>query len=246
MKRFTLILIGCLFTVLTTKADSLWIEANGTGQVGKAQLVKVIFGSYNEYRLQNVNTDDSKEAKDFTCWAISPSGKHITLNFTPKETSYEASFTPAEKGIYVLLLENKQRRVEDWSKSTTKIGIAKQNYYSRTTIKIGDDETIAKDAVTDLSIVRSPDTQTGADVTLQALLHGKPVPNAIVFLRNPGMAEQKFTTNEDGKVSFHSPKAGRYFALVTLKFESPGTYRGIHYDVFREKSCMTMVLDEVK
>lgn len=243
MKRFALILIGCLFAVLTAKADSLWIEVDGTGQVGKAQLVKVIFGSYNEYRLQNVNTDDSKEAKDFTCWAISPSGKQIALDFSPKTTSYEATFTPTEKGIYVLLLENKQRRVEDWSKSTSKIGIAKQNYYSRTTIKIGDSDAMAKDAVTDLSIVRFPDTQTGADVTLQALLHGKPVPNAVLFLRNPGMPEQKFTTDENGKVSFHSAKPGRYFALVTLKFETPGTYRGIHYDVFREKSCMTMVLD---
>jgi len=241
MRRFVLICICSLLGVLTTKADSLWIEADGTGQVGKAQLVKVIFGSYNEYRLQKVGNPDFQEAKDFTCWIISPSGKRITLDFSPKETSYEASFTPTEKGVYVLLLENKQRRVEDWSKSTTKIGKAKQNYYSRTTIKIGNDETVAKDAVTDLSIVRSPDT--GTDVTLQALLHGKPVPNAVLFLRNPGMAEQKFTTDENGKVSFHSPKPGRYFALVTLKFETPGTYRGIHYDVFREKSCMTMVLD---
>jgi len=243
MKRLALFFICSLLGILTTKADSLWIEAEGAGQVGKAQIIKVIFGSYNQYRLQKVDTDDFKYAKDFTCWAISPSGKHIALEFAPKTTSYEATFTPTEKGIYVLLLENKQRKVEDWRNSGTKIGIAKQHYYSRTTIKIGDSEEVAKDAVTDLSIVKFPENQAGPDVTLQVLLHGKPVPHAILFVRHPEMPEQKFTTDEDGKISFHAPKPGRYFGLVTLKFETPGTFRGVHYDVFREKSCLTMVLD---
>jgi len=57
------------------------------------------------------------------------------------------------------------------------------------------------------------------------------------------MAEQKLTTDAEGRISFHAPKSGRYFALVTLKFENPGTFRGVHYDVFREKSTATMLLN---
>lgn len=243
MKRLILIPFCLFLCVLTTKADSLWIEADATGQVGKAQLVKVIFGSYSQYRLQKVGTDDFQQVKDFTCWAISPTGKHISLDFSAKDTSYEATFTPAEKGIYVILLENKNRRVEDWSKSTTKIGIAKQHYYGRTTVKVGNSEAVTPAALSDLSLVKYPESQLGADVTLQVLLHGKPVPNATLFMRHPEMQEQKLITDENGKISFHAPKPGRYFALVTLKFETPGTYRGIHYDVFREKSTLTMVLN---
>jgi uncharacterized GH25 family protein len=243
MKRIALIALFILTGVLHGKADSLWIEADATGQVGKAQTVKVIFGSYSLYRLQKVSTDDFQQVKDFSCWAVSPTGKHISLTFSPKDTAYEASFTPSEKGIYVFLLECKQRRVEDWSKSTSKIGVAKQHYYGRTTVKVGDSEAVAPEALTDLSLVKFPETQSGADVTLQVLLHGKPVPNATLFMRHPEMKEQKLTTDENGKVSFHSAKAGRYFALVTLKFESPGTYRGVHFDVFREKSTLTMLLD---
>lgn len=242
MKHLTILFLFLLTGITYTKADSLWIEVNGKGQVGKTQVVKVIFGSYSQYRIQKV-TAEFQEVKNFTCWAISPTGKHIAMEFTPKETAYEATFIPAEKGIYVLLLENKQRKVEDWSNSSTKIGVAKQHYYARTTIKVGDAETAAPGALTDLSIVKFPETQTGPDVILQVLLHGKPVPNATLYMRHPEMPEQKFTTDENGKISFHAPKPGRYFGLVTLKFETPGTWKGVHFDVFREKSAMTMVID---
>lgn len=242
MKYLALIFLGILLGTTYAKADSLWIEADATGKIGKPQIIKVIFGSYNQYRLQKVG-GEFEEVKDFTCWLISPAGKHIALHFSPKGTCYEASFTPAEKGVYVVLLENKQRKVEDWSKSTTKIGIAKQHYYGRTTIQVGSEQTVAPEAFTDLTIEKYPESQPGSDITLQVLLHGKPVPNATLFMRHPQMEEQKLTTDQDGKISFHAPKAGRYFALVTLKFESPGTYKGIHYDVFREKATLTMVLN---
>ncbi|MBN9386115.1 MAG: DUF4198 domain-containing protein [Chitinophagaceae bacterium] len=241
MKRIALFSLVILSTILQSKADSLWIEADATGQMGKPQIIKVIFGSYNQYRLQKVG-EEFQEVKDFTCWIISPTGKYISLQFFPKDTSFEASFTPEEKGIYVVLLENKQRKVEDWSKSTTKIGITKQHYYARTTIQVGNVSSIAPDALTDLTIVKDPSYKSGPDVTLQVLLHGKPVPNATLFMRHPEMQEQKLTTDQDGRVSFHAPRPGRYFSLVTLKFETPGTYRGVHYDVFREKSTLTMIL----
>lgn len=243
MKRILLIFLVVLSGILTTKADSLWIEADAKGQVGKAQTIKVIFGSYGLYRLQKTTTEDFQQVKDFTCWAISPTGKYISLTFSPKDTDYQAKFTPEEKGIYVFLLECKQRRVEDWSQSTSKIGVAKQHYYGRTTVQVGDSEAIAPSALSDLSLVQDMGSKAGADVTLQVLLHGKPVPNATLLMRHPEMPEEKLTTDENGKVSFHAPKAGRYFALVTLKFEQSGTFRGVHYDVFREKASATMLLE---
>jgi hypothetical protein len=242
MKRLVFIFLGILLSTAHAKADSLWIEAEATGQVGKSQIIKVIFGSYNQYRLQKID-GEFQEVKDFTCWMISPTGKHIALQFSPKETAYEANFTPAEQGIYVVLLENKQRKVEDWSKSTSKIGIAKQHYYARTTIQVGNSKAIAQESLTDLTILRDAENQPNSDVVLKVLLHGKPVPNATLFMRHPEMQEQKLTTDQDGKVLFHNPKPGRYFALVTLKFETPGTYKGVHYDVFREKATLTMVLN---
>jgi uncharacterized GH25 family protein len=241
MKNLLLLIVGLFFGIAHSNADSLWIEADNTGQIGKAQTIKVIFGSYNQYRLQKIGAE-FQEVKDFTCWLISPSGKHIALQFAPKETSFDASFIPEEKGIYVALLENKQRKVEDWSNSSTKIGVAKQHYYGRTTITVGGAQDIAKETQTDLSIVKEPETQPGPTIKLQVWLHGKTVPNATLFVRHPDMPEIKLTTDQDGKVQFEAPKPGRYFALVTLKFETPGTYKGVHYDVFREKSTLTMVL----
>ncbi|MDJ1470325.1 hypothetical protein [Xanthocytophaga flava] len=128
--------LGCLFLgILSARADSLWIETEAKGKTGKSQLIKVIFGSYNQYRLQKVK-GEFEEVKEFTCWVVSPTGKTIPLSFTPSETSYDTYFTPQEKGIYTVLLENKQRKVEDWRKSSTKIGITKQHYYARTSIQV--------------------------------------------------------------------------------------------------------------
>jgi uncharacterized GH25 family protein len=240
MKNLSLLIFFILFCTGIARADSIWIEANAKGQVGKAQTIKVIFGSYNEYRLQKVTTDDFQQVKDFTCWAISPSGKHISLAFKPKVIDYQATFIPQEQGTYVLLVENKLRRVEDWSNSSTKIGIAKQHYYGRTTLQVGNDKSMATNALSDLTIVKDENSDTAAYLTV--LLHGKPVPNAAVTIRHPEMPEQKLTTDAKGKVSFKAPKPGRYFGLVTLKFETPGTFKGVHYDVFREKATVTMIL----
>lgn len=240
MKQVTLVLLLALCSVMMVRADSLWIETDATGNIGKQQVIKVIFGSYNQYRLQKV-TGEFQEVKDFTCWVVSPSGKNIPLRFTAGDTSYNAVFTPEENGTYVVLLENKQRKVEDWSKSSTKIGITKQHYYARTSFSVGNSNVIPV-VLTDLTLVKCAEPQNGGAVTVQVLLHGKPVADAVLFMRHPEMEEQKLVTDKDGKVSFTAPRHGRYFALVTLKFESPGTYKGVHYDVFREKSTLTMVL----
>lgn len=240
MKKVHFIVLFLFSWLANVKADSIWIEADAHGQVGKPQTIKVIFGSYNEYRLQKVTTEDAQQVKDFTCWAISPSGQHISLNFHPRETDYQAVFTPKEQGIYVLLVENKLRRVEDWRNSSTKIGIAKQHYYGRTTIHIGQSRQMQPEALTDLTIVK--DEKTDSIAKLQVLLHGKPVPHTTLTIRHPGMPEVKLMTDTSGMVTFKAPKPGRYFGLVTLKFDSPGTYKGVHYDVFREKSTVTMLL----
>ena len=242
MKKLFFALLLSFCSILTVKADSLWIEAEATGQAGKQQIIKVIFGSYSQYRLQKVE-GEFQEVRDFTCWIISLTGKHISLSFSPKETSYEATFTPEEEGTYVVLLENKQRKVEDWRNSSTKIGIAKQHYYARTTIQVGKSTQIAATALTDLTLVRDTNNVQSRDLSLQVLLHGKPVPNAVLFMRHPKMTEQKLVTDQDGRVHFTAPGPGRYFALVTLKFESPGTYKGVHFDVFREKSTLTTVVN---
>lgn len=238
MKTLGIFCIALVCLVMRAKADSLWIETDATGVPGKAQTIKVLFGSYNQYRLQKVGAE-FQEVKDFTCWVVSPSGKKYYPVFTAKDTCFEASFTPDEKGVYVVLLENKQRKVEDWRNSSTKIGIAKQHYYGRTTIRVGEGTQMATDNQTDLSVIAEP---SGREVRMSVLLHGQPVKDAVVFMRYPGLAEQKQTTDEAGRARFAASGSGRYFFLVTLKFESPGTYRGVHYDVFREKSTCTAII----
>ncbi|SEA79196.1 DUF4198 domain-containing protein [Pedobacter hartonius] len=120
--------------------------------------------------------------------------------------------------------------------------VAKQHYYGRTTVKLGDSETIAPAALSDLPLVQHTGNKAGSDVTIQVFHAVKPVPNATLLMRHPEMPEQKLKTDENGNVSFHAPKAGRYFALVTLKSEQSGTFRGVHYDVFREKASANMLL----
>jgi hypothetical protein len=89
MKYIQLLLVAIVCTISTVRADSLWIETDATGVPGKAQRIKVIFGSYNQYRLQKVGAE-FQEVKDFTCWIVSPSGKKYYPVFTANDTCYEA------------------------------------------------------------------------------------------------------------------------------------------------------------
>lgn len=245
MRSLCITLAGLYFFLISfnAKASSLWIETPAKGQIGKPQQITIRFGSYTKYHLHAVSEGEFQDVKDFNVWTVSPSGKHSALQFTAADSSYLSAFTPSEEGLYVILLENKQRKVEDWRKSTTKIGITKQHYYARATVQVGNNNQISTLATTDLIMVKSPENQTGKDVTVQLLFHGKPVAKETITFRLPGMKDMLLTTDLQGKVVFKAPKSGFYFALAVLRFETPGTYKGEHFDVFREKSVLTFAVN---
>lgn len=238
MKKFFSTLLIALCAISFAKADSIWIEADGTGTVGKPQQLKVFFGSYQLARIEKVTDSNFQAVQDFTLWVVSPSGKSTFLKVSPADTYYKASFTPEENGVYVVMVENKQRKVEDWRNTSSKIGITKQNYYARTTIQVGNDSTMAN-ILSDATIVA---TTLNEDVTFQVFYHGKPYSDAAMDIRHPEMKELNLKTDSEGKVKFHAPKGGRYFALVKLRFETPGTYKGVPFEVVREKSAVTVMV----
>lgn len=77
--------------------------------------------------------------------------------------------------------------MEDWRNTSLKIAITKQDYYARVNFVVGNvTEIPKKQPQTEVSIINKQPLQTGSKImTSQVFLHGKAVPDAIVFVRNP-------------------------------------------------------------
>ncbi|WP_440135120.1 hypothetical protein [Chitinophaga sancti] len=57
------------------------------------------------------------------------------------------------------------------------------------------------------------------------------------------MKELNLKTDSESRSGFHAPKSAGSFALVRLRFETPGTYKGVPFDVEREKSALTLLVN---
>jgi uncharacterized GH25 family protein len=239
-----IITLACLvlFT-LNVKAHSLWIETAPKGHIEKAQIVKVYFGEYSKNKRENVEARFT-EVEQFTGWAVSPSGKQIFLKFTPATNSYDASFIPEENGEYVILVENKVRDVADWRNTSGKLGIVKQNYYCRATVQVGEPSSVLKLKKGETDITIQKKSQEGKSIILKAIYQGKPLKNTTLTVRSTEAEEQKLVTDGEGEVVFNCPKTGLYIITALLTFNTPGTYKGVAYHVFREKSTFSLTVLE--
>ncbi|OJV22582.1 MAG: hypothetical protein BGO21_05350 [Dyadobacter sp. 50-39] len=240
-KQLITLIVMLILAPLACRAHSVWIETSSVGQLGKQQTVSVYFGEFGKDKREKVGNRFT-EVNGFTAWAVSPSGKQTFLKFTPKTNCYQAIFTPSENGTYVILLENKVREVADWRNTSGKLGIIKQNYYARATVQVGDQVHVSQKAFTDLLVSSVHDPGAKSEVVFLATFQGKPLQATTLVVRAPGMQEIKLTTDEQGKVSWAGARPGLYTVTALLRFETPGTYKGVFYEAIREKATFTFHL----
>ncbi|SEO11563.1 protein of unknown function [bacterium A37T11] len=234
--------ISLFLATASAYAHSLWIESPAKASINEKIPVNICFGVFDTGEREIIGKDSSRwsEVDKFRAWVISPSGQRINLSFTEAGDHYQAFFIPSEKGTYVIQLENKVREVADWTDTKNKIGIVKQNFYSRTQIQVGNEDKVNEYALhPDLNII--PSSSDKQQIALQVIFRGKPVPNSSVILRFPGKADREVKTDVNGKAVFKGLEdQGRYFLLCLLRFDVPGEYNGVHYDAVREKATATV------
>lgn len=218
--KYLLALLITTFVITQTSAHAIWIETAATGQKGKPQLVKVFFGEYS--------TGDKVAVKDWfsdigqlTVWATQPGKKEVQLALVDSAGFYAAIFTPADNGIYNIVLRHPVKELYAGKKL---------EYNSVATVWVDTKEKANTAAVADVSLLL-PDNSfvKGKPVDMIVFFNGKILADQEVEIVSPTGAKTKATTNKGGAASFTPAEGGRYMLEVIHRNSNAGTFNGKEY-----------------
>lgn len=226
MKKLIATLLLITLPVLSASAHYLWIETNGSGKLGQVQEIRVQYGEYTYGVIEKVEGEAFPLVSKFTLWVIAPDGTKTQLSTTAKEDHYLASFTPTEKGVYTIALNNNEIDVIDYTQYD--FGIFKTHYHSTAKVQVGTDgDTKAENPD---GIVVKQLGNNGDEIKLQVLYKGKPIAKNELKVYVSDLWSKTLYTDDNGEVSFALPWDTKYIVETTTKEEIPGTYNGEVYE----------------
>ncbi|GLU43965.1 DUF4198 domain-containing protein [Allomuricauda sp. NBRC 101325] len=226
MKKLIATLMLITLPVLTASAHYLWIETNGTGALGQVQEVRVHYGEYTYGVIEKVEGEAFPLVSKFTLWVIAPDGTKTQLSTTAKEEFYLANFTPSQKGVYTIALNNNEIDVIDYTQYD--FGIFKTHYHSTAKVQVGangDTKTVNPDGI----VVKQLENN-GDEIKLKVLYKGQPIAKNELNVYVSDLWSKTLYTDDNGEVSFTLPWNTKYIVETTTKEEIPGTYNGEDYE----------------
>jgi len=226
MKKLIATLLLITLPVLSASAHYLWIETNGKGALGQAQEIRVHYGEYTYGVIEKVEGEAFPLVSKFTLWAIAPDGTKTPLSTVAKEDHYLASFTPSQKGVYTIALNNNEIDVIDYTQYD--FGIFKTHYHSTAKILVGTDGD-TKTASPDGIVIKQLEND-GEVIKLQVLYKGEPIAKNELKVYVSDLWSKTLFTDDNGEVSFALPWNTKYIVETTTKEEIPGTYNGDDYE----------------
>jgi uncharacterized GH25 family protein len=224
-----------------SQAHYMWIETAQVGKIGKEQSVNVYFGEYNYDLLEKTNGDHFKAVEKFTLWSIAPSGTKTQIATTKSESSYVGTFTPSENGVYLIVLNNNEIDVIDYTQYD--FGIFKTHYHSTAKVLVGKESTAsATELNTGLRLDNLNIKLAKGDLNqMKVSFDGKPLADTEVGIFLMDQWSKKDNTDEMGMVGFKIPFSTKYIIEVTKKEEVPGSFNGKEYQFIWH--CTTYCID---
>lgn len=221
-----LILLVTLLTTLSASAHYLWLETESRGVTGREQLVRVHYGEYTYGVVEEVAGEGFPLVANFQLWVLGPDGSKTVLAAVAAKDHYAARFTPTLPGTYTIVLHNNEIDVLDYTRYD--FGIFKTHYHATASVQVGSETNTTPPANPEgLAVTKIP--AQGADIRLQVLYKGEPLPNNEVTVYVSDLWSKTLETDAEGTVSFNLPWKTKYIVETTLKEEVPGSYRGKEY-----------------
>ena len=224
MKLKLLVLALLSFCSTHLFAHAMWIETNPAGIKGKPQEVKIFFGEYADKDI----TPSAKwfsDIKDFSLVVIGPDRKEIKLSATAKEKFYSATLTPAEDGVYTLVMHH---IVKDT------YGSMKLDYNSSATVTVGNqlngNDANANNNVISLFNEAATTAKQNTLVKIKAVYDGKPAAKHEMKVFAPNGWGKELYSNDEGHVSFTPIWPGKYMAEFAYTDKTPGEHNGKKYE----------------
>jgi len=223
--KIRIIAIGLLMFCSThLLAHALWIETNPAGVKGKPQEVKIYFGEYSDNDITLASKWFS-DLKDFSLVVIGPDKKETRLSATAKENCYSAEFTPAEQGVYTVVMHH---IVKDT------YGTMKLDYNSSATVVVGNqlngNEAGINSNIISLFADSAFAAKTNKTVNIKALYDGKPAAGQEMKVFAPNGWGKTLYSNDAGGIAFTPLWPGKYMAEYAYTDKTPGEHNGKKYE----------------
>ena len=219
MKKIKVLLLSALLTLSTGSifAHALWIETASTGRKGQQQTVKVFYGEYADNERDSVSKWYS-DVKDLTLWIVSPGQEPSKLTLKLGVNHYEATFTPAIEGTYVLQVSHEAKELG---------GTTKYHFLANAKVNVGKATISANSTnVLNLSDTYQKPAKANQVFKLQALAQGVPAKGKSVTIFSPNGWSKAVTTDESGALQFTPLWPGRYVAEISDTDRTPGSHHG--------------------
>lgn len=233
MKRFSLLILFLLATIIDVYAHALWIQTNSIGKTGQKQTVTILYAEPGE--TPEKVADWYSDVSQFDLWLIGPDKQKTKLPVTAVQDHFTAEFTPAQNGVYTLAVGHAAKELG---------GTTKYQFNATATVSVGKSSTALVAAPNELNITL---TQTGKApkvgqaVSLAGYFKEKPSEKLHVMVSSPSGWNRAIQTNADGIAEFTPLWPGRYWIEASKTEKQTGEQNGKTYQsVWR---CATYVLD---
>lgn len=244
MKKLIALLLIYFSLSGTSFAHNLWIEVEGSGKVGEAQVIKVFYGEYT-YDYYETIDGNFRDVEDFALYVIGPDGNRKQLNTTQGGNNfYKATFTPRENGTYRFVLISNKAEVVDWT--AYELGILKPNFYAFAQQIIGYE-------TSDLQQVNSSETPLSLDVQkmgasndsvkVSTYFRGEPLAEKEVIITIADQWAKTIYTNGDGEATLNLHWDKQYVIEVVHTENTPGSFKGKEYEAIRHTVTFTLMAD---
>lgn len=222
-----------LFIILPffSKASAYWMEINGSGKVGEAVTIQLIYGNIDESGIRHRQTGKELTlAGEFQFSLVEPSGKRTPLKMQLKADCWEATFNPQTKGTYAILGLNNSHPVVDRSKTGGENILPIDYLCSR---YVAGMESAIQQPLAKLDIIV---TKSEKGVLLRVFKDQQKIKQGTKLrVFNPDNWEKELVVDADGTASFFPKLPGMYVIRVDDVEEKAGIYKELAYKSIRSR-----------
>ncbi|MFZ4861703.1 DUF4198 domain-containing protein [Sphingobacterium sp. Mn56C] len=223
MKRIHIMLLLLLQCVAagSASAHAVWLETTATGVKGKAQLVKVFYGEYEEGELEKTN-DWYADLAQLELQLIQPDQSTVKVPLKDMGTHLEGFFTPQETGTYLLFTQHIARDLYEKSR---------YQFNAFVGVQVGTKvNTLAPLDIYGLQITGSSAVKEGQELHVSLLKNTYPCANQEVTIMAPDGWVKKMQTDAEGNLSFTAKNKGTYVLEYSRRVEATGLWGDKPFD----------------
>lgn len=215
-------------------AHALYIDTETSGEVGKAQEVKIYYSEFEDRSIEKV-ADWYSDVASFKLWLILPDGTREQLSTSEKNDHFVSEFTPEQKGKYRLEISH---IAEDPGKETA------YQFNAFAEVQVGKSQglPLLSQNPPDLILLESSPTKDSNAKTYKTYFKGKPASNISTTVFLPSGEKKTLTSDGEGDLEVMLVEKGIYFLEATSfhKEESGKTKKAPYASVWR---CATQKIE---